>query len=167
MNEKQKKLSGGWLFLALVAALYIASSFFSGGLVRNSLAQFAELIKRIAPVLLFVFALIYCFNLFVNPKVISKYLGSRKGISGWLVSISGGIISMGAIYMWYPLLTDLREKGMNDAFITTFLYNRAVKIQLLPFLMHYFGLTFTIVVTAYMIIFSVINGILVDKLMDL
>jgi len=73
----------------------------------------------------------------------------------------------GSDYMWYPLLTDLREKGMNDAFITTFLYNRAVKIQLLPFLMHYFGLTFTIVVTAYMIIFSVINGILVDKLMDL
>ena len=46
----------------------------------------------------------------------------------------------------------------------TFLYSRAVKLPLLPLMIHYFGLAYTLILCLYLIIFAVINGILVEKL---
>jgi len=69
--------------------------------------------------------------------------------------------------MWYPLLADLKEKGMKNSLIATFLYNRAIKIPLIPITIYYFGIKLTIILTIYMIIFSIINGILVGKSLTL
>jgi len=71
---------------------------------------------------------------------------------------------MGAMYLWYPMLAELKTKGMSNALIAAFFYSRAIKIQLLPFLIYYFGWPFVIVLTVYMIIFSVVNGWLVEKI---
>jgi hypothetical protein len=49
--------------------------------------------------------------------------------------------------------------------IATFLYSRAVKLPLLPLMIHYFGFTYTLVLCIYLVIFAVINGILVEKLL--
>jgi len=59
----------------------------------------------------------------------------------------------------------LKEKGMKDSFIATFLYNRAVKIPLMPMMIFYFGISFTAILTIYIVIFSIINGFCVDKLL--
>jgi uncharacterized membrane protein YraQ (UPF0718 family) len=162
----QNIISANSIFLAVVVVGYIIFAFMKPIIVIEALIIFLNLLEKVIPVLFFVFALIFAFNLFVNPKVVAKYLGTEKGFTGWLVSVVGGIISMGAIYMWYPLLKDLREKGMKDSLIVAFLYNRSIKIPLLPFLVHYFGLVFTIVITLYTIIFSFINGFLVDKIIN-
>jgi uncharacterized membrane protein YraQ (UPF0718 family) len=71
---------------------------------------------------------------------------------------------MGSIYLWYPLLKELSEKGMKKGLIATFLYNRAVKIPLLPLMVYYFGWLFTLFLTLYMIIFSVFLGIIMDRI---
>jgi len=165
-NQIKKIISGNFTFFLIVLIGSLVVYFINPTLVGEVFSVFFSLLRKITPILLFVFALIFAFNLFIKPKVVAKYLGNEKGFTGWLVSIAGGIISMGAIYMWYPLLADLREKGMKDSLIVAFLYNRSIKIPLLPFLVHYFGLVFTITVTVYMIIFSIINGILVDKIIN-
>jgi uncharacterized membrane protein YraQ (UPF0718 family) len=77
---------------------------------------------------------------------------------------AGGIASSGPIYMWYPLLSDLKEKGMRDSLIAAFLYNRAIKIPLLPMMVHYFGWDFTFALSIYMVLFSVVNGVIVQYL---
>ena len=82
-----------------------------------------------------------------------------------MIAIFGGIISTGPIYLWYPLLSDLKEKGMKDSFIAAFLYNRAVKIPLMPMMIFYFGIRFTVILTIYIVIFSMINGFCVEKLL--
>ncbi len=48
--------------------------------------------------------------------------------------------------------TFLQKKGMRPALIATFLYNRAVKIPLLPLLIIYFGLTYSLVLMVVMTI---------------
>lgn len=167
ISQVRKIISGNFTFFLLTIIGSLVVYFITPGLATEVFSVFLSLLAKIAPILLFVFLLIFAFNLFVKPKTVTKYLGSEKGLTGWLVSIAGGIISMGAIYMWYPLLADLREKGMKDSLVVAFLYNRAIKIPLLPFLVHYFGLAFTIIMTVYMIIFSVINGFVVDKIINL
>jgi len=165
-NIKNKKIPSGFIFFIAVVIGYIIVAFINPSLVLVSFNNFFELLVKIAPILVFVFSLIFLFNLLIKPKTVRKYLGHEKGLSGWVVSILGGIISMGAIYMWYPLLADLRKKGMSDALISTFLYNRSIKVPLLPFLIHYFGFVYTALLTVFMIIFSIINGFLVDKIIN-
>ncbi|RLC37377.1 hypothetical protein DRH29_02140 [candidate division Kazan bacterium] len=163
MKSIIQKIGGGWTFLIIALLIYGITALVYPTLALPVLTSFGQLMGKILPILAFVFVLIFIFNLFLEPKTITKYVGRQSGWKGWVLAIVGGIISMGAIYMWYPLLADLKEKGMSNALVATFLYNRAIKLQLLPFLIYYFGWTFTIIMTIYMIIFSVINGLLVEK----
>jgi uncharacterized membrane protein YraQ (UPF0718 family) len=101
----------------------------------------------------------------LSSKRITKILGAESGIKGYVLSVIFGILSTGPIYMWYPLLSDLREKGVKNSLIVIFLYNRAVKIPLLPMMIYYFGSLFVLVLTIYMIVFSIINGLIVEKLL--
>ncbi|MBA7715913.1 hypothetical protein ES703_124972 [subsurface metagenome] len=77
-----------------------------------------------------VFVIMLLINLFLKPARIAKFLGKGSGVKGIALSAAAGIISTGPIYVWYPLLRDLKEKGAGESSIAIFLYNRAVK----PFL---------------------------------
>lgn len=158
------KVESGWLFLLLVVLIYIFLAIGNYTLAEKSALAFARLFINILPVLVLVFVIMFIFNLILDNKRLMRYLGKGSGVKGWLLSIGGGILSTGPIYMWYPLLSDLKEKGMKNSLIAAFLCNRAVKIPLIPMMIYYFGLVFTIVLTVYMIIFSVINGLIVGKI---
>jgi len=80
--------------------------------------------------------------------------------------IIGGMLSTGPIYMWYPLLADLRNRGLNYGLIACFLYNRAIKIPLLPIAIFYFGWKYIIILSFVMIFISIIQGILINKLLN-
>jgi uncharacterized membrane protein YraQ (UPF0718 family) len=83
-------------------------------------------------------------NYFITPKFITKHFG-EPGIKKWIFIIIGGILSTGPIFMWYPLLAELKEKGIGYGYLATFLYNRAIKIPLLPVVIFYFGLKYVVV----------------------
>lgn len=100
---------------------------------------------------------------FIKPRILVKYTGKNAGLKGWVISIISGIISTGPIYIWYPMLKQLKKKGMKNSYIAAFLYNRAIKLPLLPLFIFYFGLTYTIVLTTIMIIVSIFQGIIVEK----
>jgi uncharacterized membrane protein YraQ (UPF0718 family) len=101
-------------------------------------------------------------NYFVNPKAVSKYVGKGSGIKGWFLAISTGILSHGPIYVWYPLLKELRSQGMRSGLVSVFLYNRAIKIPLLPLMVYYFGIKFVAVLLIYMIIASIAGGKMIE-----
>lgn len=167
INRVLEKISGKWIFFIAVVILYLVLLFVNFPLAKEAFIGFLYLLKKIIPVFILVFILMFLSRLFFDSKKIVKFIGESAGIKGWLISIVGGILSTGPIYMWYPLLSDLKEKGMKDSFIATFLYNRAVKIPLIPMMIYYFGLPFVTILTLYMILFSIINGILVGKLLKL
>lgn len=159
-----KKNGTGWIFLGFVCILYVVIGLVDFTYVKNAFSMFVTTLWKVLPILVVVFGFIFLSNVIFKPKKVIKYLGVNAGLKGWIIAIVGGILSSGPIYMWYPLLNDLREKGMKTSFIATFLYNRAVKIPLLPLMIYYFSWGFVLVLTFYMILFSVINGIVVEKL---
>jgi uncharacterized membrane protein YraQ (UPF0718 family) len=164
MTKLLKKIGANWLFLIAVILLYLILGLWELEIAVAALKVFLALLKRILPVLGIVFALIFLSNLLLNPKIVSRYLGKGANKRGWPVAIIAGILSMGPIYLWYPLLGELKAKGMRDALIAVFLYNRAVKIPLVPVMIYYFGLRVVIIVTVLMILFSIGNGLLVERL---
>ena len=60
-----------------------------------------------------------------------------------------------------------KKKGMKTSLAATFLYARAIKPALLPLMVFYFGLTYVIVLTVVMIIFSMVQGLIVEKIVEL
>ncbi len=154
----------GIYFLVFIMVLYAILFFFDSNKIYKSLRISLDILIQILPVLVMVILLMWISSYLLKPKTVLKYLGKESGIKGWLLAVSFGIVSHGSIYVWYPLLKELREKGMRDGFLAVFLYNRAVKIPLIPVMIYYFGVVFVSVLTLYTIIASVIEGKIVEIL---
>jgi len=161
-KERNKNLYYGFSFLVIVIILYLVLYFFNSEKIYRSLHVSLDIIIQILPILLMVIFIMGVANYFLKPKTVSKYLGGESGIKGWFLAISMGILSHGPIYVWYPLLKDLRDHGMRTGLIAVFLYNRAIKIPLLPVMIFYFGIGFVILLTIYMIIASVVEGKIIE-----
>jgi uncharacterized membrane protein YraQ (UPF0718 family) len=111
-----------------------------------------------------VFTLMVFMNLFLKPTHIVRFLGKGSSSRGIILSAAAGIISMGPIYAWYPLLKEIRKKGAASSLIAVFLGNRAVKPFLLPVMISYFGWVYVLLLTFFTIIGSVAAGYLVGFL---
>ncbi|OFV68560.1 MAG: membrane protein containing DUF318, transmembrane [Candidatus Syntrophoarchaeum caldarius] len=165
-KEERKDKYHGVYFLIFVVCLYIVLAFIEPDNVIKSLKSSETLLIEIVPVILLVIFFMGIMNYIVNPKTIRKYVGEGSGIKGWLLSISAGILSHGPVYVWYPLLKDLRNHGMRIGLIAAFIYSRAIKIPLLPLMIYYFGFMFVVLLTIYMIIAAVIQGKIIEIVIE-
>lgn len=162
---KIKKISGKWYFLIFIILIYLFLLFFKLDSFISASLFFLNIFKKIIPVLVAVFVLMSLINYFFTPKIISKYF-MKKGIKKWFFVIIGGILSTGAIYVWYPLLSELKDKGLSYGLIACFLYNRAIKIPMLPLIVFYFSLKYVLILCFILILVSVVQGIIVDKFIN-
>ncbi|NQS89834.1 hypothetical protein HQ584_08610 [Patescibacteria group bacterium] len=162
--RKSEKSYAGWYFLLTIIVLYLIAGFLKINVILPSLRFSLRIIKNIIPVFIVVFAIMVALNYLINPESVRRYLGKSAGFKKWLIAVVGGIISMGPIYMRYPMIKELKNKGVKYGFIATFLYNRAIKPALIPMIILYFGLKYTVVLTIVMAIISVIQGIIFEKI---
>lgn len=163
-NGRKENKHGGAYFLSLVLLLYFVLFLFEPEKIRESLMVSGNIFLQIAPWFFLIILLMGTINYFVKPKTVLKYVGKGSGIKGWFLAISTGILSHGPIYAWYPLLRDLRNQGMKTGLVAVFLYNRSIKIPLLPFMVYYFKIPFVIILTGYIIIASIIQGLIIQKI---
>ena len=116
---------------------------------------------RIGIALSLVFFLIFALNLFLRPSHLTKLLGKESGIKGVIISTIAGIVSVGPIYAWYPLLKELKARGAKTSLVAIFLNNRAIKPVLLPIMISYFGWLYVLIFTLTTILGSLACGFLV------
>ena len=162
--KKTEQSKGGWYFLGIVVIIYIILLFIKIDFLIQSLKIFVGIFLNVLPVLFLAFLLMFFINYFVTPKFLTKHLTKKNKIKKWIIAIVSGIISTGPIYMWYPMLSDLKDKGVNKGLIAAFLYSRAVKPALIPLMIFYFGISYTIVFILSIIVFSFIQGIIINKM---
>ncbi len=167
MERHRKKTGlGGWLFLVLVLAAYGVTAAIDAEAANKALHFFAKVMGSVVPALVIVFFLLLAADLLFQPKWIRRNLGREAGIRAWLLAAVGGVLASGPVYAWYALVSELRDKGMDGSIAAVFLYSRAVKLPLIPLMIHYFGATYTLVLFLYLIAFSIVNGVLMAKLED-
>ncbi|MFO8016273.1 MAG: hypothetical protein R6U32_04160 [Candidatus Woesearchaeota archaeon] len=169
--ETGKKASGkagrkggfrrGWYFLAACIIIYAAVVLMKPEAGMRALRFFSDIILKILPVFILIFALLTLINYFVEPKKLLKYFGKESGLKGYLLSLTAGIISTGPIFMWYPLLNEMQGHGVSNGFLATFLYGRSIKPALLPLLIFYFGLAYTIILCMALAFAAIIQGIII------
>jgi uncharacterized membrane protein YraQ (UPF0718 family) len=151
-------------FLGAVIGLYIVLYLLKPDSIQKALKASGNVLIQITPVLVLILILMGMVDYFVNPKTVSKYVGKGSGIKGWFLAVSTGMLSHGPIYIWYPLLKDLRDQGMRSGLVAVFLYNRAIKIPLLPLMVYYFGTEFVVVLFIYIVIASIVEGKVIEMI---
>ncbi|MFW6134227.1 MAG: permease [Elusimicrobiota bacterium] len=161
--KKEKNIKGIW-FLVFTAAVYILLFILLPSKTSRALSSSLKIFLKIIPIIAAVIIFTAVINYFISPRKIAKYMGRGSGIKGWLIAAGAGILSHGPVYFWYPLIKDLSEKGMTRGHTAVFLYNRAVKIPLIPIMVHYFGIKFVIVLSFYTIAGSFILGLIMNLL---
>ncbi|MEA3430891.1 MAG: hypothetical protein U9R08_06455 [Nanoarchaeota archaeon] len=162
-QESKPKGKGAWLFLGFIIIIYLGFLIFNKDIFFNSITFFYNLLIKILPIFILIFVLMFLTNQYITPEFIKRHL-AEKGIKKWIFVILGGILSDGPIYMWYPLLADFRDKGLNNGLIACFLYNRAIKIPLIPIAIFYFGWQYILLLTIVMVAVSVLQGKIINKL---
>lgn len=156
----------GWYFLLVIILIYLGVFIFNSSMIIESLIKSLNIFKSLIFVLLLLIILTTIINYFVSSEILVKYMGKNSGIKGIIISIFAGIISVGPIYMWYPLLNDLQQKGVRTSLLVIFLYNRAIKIPLIPMLLVYFSWKYILILFFVMIVMSVVQGFIVERLVD-
>ncbi|MGD9141999.1 MAG: permease [bacterium] len=150
-------------FPAIVAIAYGVIALASAEQAMAALRASWRTLLQVAPALAVAFGVMVALNLLVTSAQIKRFLGKGTKSKGALLSSVAGILSMGPIYVWYPLLKDLREKDVSDFHLANFLGCRAVKIPLLPMMAAYFGWTFTLILSGLMVVEAMVTGLLVNR----
>ena len=167
MNDKQKgkhEKRYRIYFLAAVILLYFVLFLVAPEKTQKSLWASGSLLIKILPVFVLVILFMTLIQYFFTPKTISTYVGKESGLKGWILAILTGILSHGPIYAWYPALKELRQHGMRSGLVAVFLYNRAIKIPLLPVMVYYFGIQFVGILLVWMMIASVVEGKIIEMM---
>jgi len=160
---KVKKIPNQWKFLIVVAAIYLTAFWLSEDFFWLAMGDFWKTLEKVLPIIGLVFFIMFFLNLFLNPEIIKKHLGKDSGWKGWIYAVIGSIAISGPPYVLMPMISDLRKHGMKTELAAVFLSNRSVQPVFLPVMAHYFGLTYAILVSFLIIIFSVWNGWVVGK----
>jgi uncharacterized membrane protein YraQ (UPF0718 family) len=162
MKQSKKRLHGNVKFFLFVCGLYLLVALFNPVVFFDSLSYFVAMFKKVIPILAIVFFILFLTNLFLNPARINKHLGADSGLRGWFYAILGGIFISGPPFILYPMLGELKKNGARNGLIAAMLYNRNVKIYFFPAIIYYFNLRYAVVLSIYIILFSVLNGILLE-----
>lgn len=158
------RISGRTKFLLAVLAAYGVVALFDPAVVQDAWLYFTAMLIKVLPVLVLVFVVLLLLNLFLHPERIQQHLGTESGLKGWLYAIAAGIFISGPPYLLFPMLGQLKRHGARNALLAAMLYNRNVKIHFLPALIYYFGWPYAVTLSVYIILFSLLNGIVVEWL---
>ncbi len=161
-NSHIKKIIRLWAFLVSVFTLYtILFSISSAGVVA-ALKMSGSILLQISIPLLIAFIIMVALNFLSGHEQISRFFGRKQGIKGIAFSSLAGILSMGPVYAWYPLLKGLREKNVSDFHLANFLSNRAIKPFLFPVMVFYFGWIYTLILNMLILIGSLLTAKIVS-----
>ncbi len=160
---KRLEFKGVW-FLAVVIVALVGISLFDPSRIFPIIKKIEHLTIKLLPIFVMVIVLTATINYFLKPKKIMKYFGKESGIKGEIFALLGGIVSHGPMYAWYPMLEDMKKHGLKMGLIAVFMYARAIKLPLLPFMVGLFGVSLSIVINLYIILFALLQGRIIDIL---
>ena len=161
-EEKQKFKGIG--FMLFVAVLYLILYFFHSDQIQESVKHFGKNLLMLLPIFLLVILLSAIINYFFPKEKIVKMLQKQSTYKTYIYSLVAGIISHGPIFAWFPLLKELKDKGISKGTLITFIYGRSIKITLLPVMLGFFGKWYVIIFIFYLAIGALVQGFIYDRL---
>ncbi len=117
---------------------------------------------QLIPVLVSMIALQFLSRLLLPPEQLMKLIAGSTGAKQWYYAVMGSIFS-GHDTEGIKRMAELRNNGVREGVIAASLFNGAVKLPFLPFLIHYFGWRMTGMIIIAVAVGAVIIGFLVEN----
>ena len=162
---KAGKPSGRWLFLVAVVLAWLLLALFQPDLLEPAWQRFLTLVSEMAPALLLVGVFLFIANLFSERPWIAQHMGQGAGLRGWFIALGAGVLAAGPPWPWYALAGQLMQRGVQPGLAAAFLYARTIKLPMLPLLIHYFGLGYSLVLLFWLLMLAVVVGLVMQRLM--
>lgn len=133
------------LFITLLGALLGASLLWDIGWGRqagvNLWANLWEMLKIVPPS----FVLIALFDVWVRREHVENQLGASSGIRGYLWAVLLAGVSVGGVYVMFPLAASLHRKGASLRMVFAYLgFAGVCRIPMMLFEASYLGPLFTV-----------------------
>jgi uncharacterized membrane protein YraQ (UPF0718 family) len=132
-------LTRPWLFPLGVVCLYGLGMVFAPERTDHALHKSGAMVWHLAWPICLALIMMVVLNRFLSPAMVTRFLGQSASIKGIFLSSLAGILSMGPVYAWYPLLKKLKDNGASQFHIANFIGNRSIKPVLLPILVISWG----------------------------
>ena len=169
-NEKikqKKSLIRDYIIMgAIIIVVVIALLFFpdkSGPVLSVSKNYFLELIM-ILPAIMIIIGL---FSVWIPKEIVVKYMGKTSGIKGIFFAIALGMLPTGPLYIVFPMAVSLLKKGAKISNIVIFISAWAcIKLPQELVEIQFLGIEFTLLRLALTIIFVIIMGIIIEKIIN-
>ncbi len=164
MSKKNKSNNTRFIILGAVLLLYIVLFFIDQNKTMESLTYGLKIFRDILPIFGIIYIFMVVFN-FIPEKKLKSYMQKTTGFFQYFVLSLLGMISHGPIYAWYPLLKDLKNRGLTYGSIAAYLFSKGIKLTLLPLIIHYFGIKLTVIFSVTLFILSFLQAFLIDLFM--
>ena len=122
-------------------------------------------LSKILTIMLGVILLIGLLQVWLTPKQISKLIGHESGVKGMLIASIFPIVLGGSMITIFPLLVALRDKGVPNRIIITFIVAWAGKAPLIPLEIEFLGIKFAILRIVLIIPLALLLGLLGEKIL--
>ncbi len=163
-KKNPEKKFKGLPFLFAVFILYAVLYFFEPERITVCVRQWGKNLLLLLPVFAFVIFLTALIVYYFPKQKIAKMLKGKSRIKSYNISLLAGIISHGPIFAWYPLLQELQQSGWSKGGLVTFIYGKSVKLTLLPLMIGFFGLGYTLIFSLYISAGALVQGFLFDQI---
>ena len=122
-------------------------------------------LKELAMVLPAVMIIIGLFSVWVSNETVVKYIGKSSGAKGIFFSIVLGMLPTGPIYIAFPMAVALLKKGAKISNIIIFISAWAcIKLPQELMEIQFLGIEFTLLRLALTIIFVILMGLIIEKI---
>jgi len=156
LTKIKDKIGWNWLFFIITLLFFISFWFIDFEVFKKIFSDFYLWIKKILPILFLVYFFIFIFWFFLENKKIKNFLENWWFFIKLFFSLIWWIFSSWPLYLWYPILKQLKDKWLNESFLVIFIYARAIKIPLFMIMISYFWLNFTLIFNWVLIMNSIL-----------
>lgn len=123
---------------------------------------FAKVIK----IAVAVFVVIGLIQVWLTPQQVSRVLGKQAGWKGLLLASSVPMLVGGSLFMIFPLMKTLREKGARIAAVLAFVSAWSGKAPLLPLEIEFLGWRFAVLRIVLVVPFAIACGVLGELILE-
>ncbi len=153
------------LGVAIAVAIVLLTLF--PGRTDAAAATTLQYLREMATILPAVMIIVGLFGVFVSRDLVVKHMGKTSRAKGMLLAIVFGSLPTGPLYIAFPLAVALRKKGASIANVVVFLSAWAcIKIPQALFELQFLGFRFMIARLALTIVFVVLMGLFIEKLIE-
>jgi uncharacterized membrane protein YraQ (UPF0718 family) len=129
--------------------------------------EFYDVIIEMLKILPCAFILIALFEQWVKQETVIRHLGNDSGVRGYLWALLLGSMTVGGLYVAFPLAYTLRKKGASLKVVFSFLgFAGVCRIPMTLFEVSFLGLKFTLIRLTVAIFLMLITGIILGSFLE-